>query len=56
MGGLCKKNMSYNDVPRIVGSEFSLFGISAHGTDIINFGRDHSFVFENGKLSSWPCK
>lgn len=50
-----KINMSYSDVQGIVGSEFSLYGISDNGINILNFGRDHSFVFENGKLSSWPC-
>ncbi len=50
-----KTNMSYSDVQHIVGSEFSIYGISDNGTNILNFGRDHSFIFENGKLSSWPC-
>ena len=50
-----KKNMSYSDVQRIIGDKFSLSGISDKVTNIIYFTKNDSFVFKNGKLSSWPC-
>ncbi len=50
-----KINMSYSDVQRIIGGKFSVDRISDDGTNILNFGTNDSFVFENGKLFSWPC-